>query len=117
MNHSIEVLDSIKQEKFSRDPDFLELQIEEAEQKLDEVSKDLWIKLELTDYEDPEDYYSMIKTAKAVFSSNLKELTEKEKEIKSKELNNEQKELYFNKINIEEKILEIRDNWDSNKGK
>ena len=108
VNHSIEVLDKIKQKDFSRDPDFLGPQIEKAEQKLDEVSKDLWVKLELTDYEDPEDYYSMIKTAKAVFSSDLKDLLEKEKAIKSKELSNEQTELYFKKVNIEEKLLELK---------
>ena len=108
--YSIEVLNSIEYEDFSRDPDFLELQIKEAEEKLDELSKDLWVKLELTDYEDPEDYYSMIKTAKAVFSSSLEDLIEKEKAIKSKGPSYEQKELYFNKVNIEAKLLEIKDN-------
>ena len=68
INYSIRVLDSIKQEDFSKDPDFHELQIKQAKQKLNDVSKDLFAKLELTDYEDPEDYYSMIKTANAVFS-------------------------------------------------
>ena len=108
MNHFIEVLEKIKQKDFSRDPDFLESQIMETEQKLEELSKDFWVKLELTDYEDPKDYYSMIKTAKAVFSKDLKDLIKKEKAIKSKELNNEQTELSFNKVNIEEKLLELK---------
>ena len=105
VNHSIEVLDKIKQEDFSKDPDFLELQILETEQNLEEISKALWVKLELTDYEDPEDYYSMIKTAKAIFNKDLKDLMEKEKEIKSQNLNEELKELYENKFNIEDKLL------------
>ena len=68
VNHSIRVLDLIKQEDFSKYPDFLELQIKQVKQKLNDVFKDLFAKLELTDYEDPEDNYSMIKTANAVFS-------------------------------------------------
>ena len=107
MNHSIEVLDKIKQGDFSKDPDFLELQILETEQNLEQISKALWVKLELTNYEDPKDYYSMIKTAKAVFSSDLKDLMEKEKEIKSQNLNEELKELYENKFNIEDKLLAL----------
>ena len=107
MNHSIEVLDKIKERDFSIDPDFLEPQIMETEQNLEEISKALWVKLELTDYEDPKDYYSMIKTAKAVFNSDLKDLTEKEKEIKSQNLSEELKELYENKFNIEDKLLAL----------
>ena len=107
VNHSIEVLDKIKQKDFSRDPDFLELQILESEQNLEEISKALWVKLELTDYEDPEDYYSMIKAAKAVFSRDMKDLIEKEKDIKSQNLSEELKELYDNKFNIEDKLLAL----------
>ena len=100
-------LESIKPDDFSRDPDFLGPQIVEAEKKLEEVSKDLWVKLELTGYEDPANYYEMIKTAESVFRRDLRHLIKKEKIIKSKELSDELKELYVNKANIEEKLLEI----------
>ena len=100
-------LESIKSDNFSRDPDFLGPQIVEAEKKLEEVSKDLWVKLELTGYEDPANYYEMIKTAESVFRRDLRHLIKKEKAIKSKELSNDLKELYVNKANIEEKLLEI----------
>ena len=102
-----EVLESIKSEDFSRDPDFLGPQIVEAEKKLEEISKDLWTKLELTDYEDPADYYEVIKTAKSVFSRDLKLLIQEEKAIKSKEISDDLKNLYINKANIEEKLLEL----------
>ena len=99
------VLESIKSEDFSWDPDFLGPQIKEVEKKLEEISNDLWTKLELTDYEDPADYYEMIKTAKSVFSRDLKYLIQEEKAIKSKEISDDLKDLYINKANIEEKLL------------
>ena len=68
VSDALNAIESIKLDDFSRDPDFLEPQIKEAESKVDEVCKDLWIKLELEEYEDPADYYEMIKTAKSIFS-------------------------------------------------
>ena len=102
-----EVLESIKLNEFSRDLDFLELQIKSVEKKLEEISKDLWVKLELTDYEDPADYYEMIKTAKSAFSRDLNHLIQEEKAIKSKEICDDLKDLCVNKVNIEVKLIDL----------
>ena len=102
-----EVIDSLKSDYFSPDPDFLEPQIIEAEKKLEDVSKDLWVKLELTDYKDPANYYEMIKTTKSIFRKSLKRLIQEEKIIKSKELSDDLKDLYISKANIEDKLIEL----------
>ena len=107
VNHSIEILDSIKQENFSRDPDFLEPQINEAKQKLDELSKNLWVKLELTDYENPEDYYLMIKTAKAILRRDLDILIKKAMVFECQNMNEEIKELHDNKFIIQDKLFAL----------
>ena len=116
VNSALKIIDSIKQEEFSKDPDFLKLQIEAVEEKLDQISKELWIKLELTDYEEPPDYFSMIKSAKAVFNRDLKDLLEKEKAFNSQEFSEEVNELYINKINLEEKLADLRDIWNDFRG-
>ena len=116
VENAMKIIDSIKQEDFSKDPDFLKLQIEAVEEKLDQVSKALWVKLELTDNEEPPDYFSMIKSAKAVFNRDLKDLLEKEKAFNSQEFSEEVNELYINKINLEEKLVDLKDKWNDCKG-
>ena len=109
VDNALKIIDSIKQEDFSRDPDFLKLQIEAVEEKLDQISKALWFKLKLTDYEEPPDYFSMIKSANTVLNRDLKDLVEKEKAVNSQEFSEEVNELYINKINLEEKLADLRD--------
>ena len=116
VENAMKIIDSIKQEDFSKDPDFLKLQIEAVEEKLYQVSKALWVKLELTDYEEPPDYFSMIKSAKAVFNRDLKELVVKEKVVNSQEFSEEFNELYINKIILEGKLAELKEKWINCKG-
>ena len=114
---ALEVIKSIKNKEFSRDPDFLELQIMKAEKKLNEFSKVIWEKLDLTCYKDPSDYYTMIRMAKGVFSRDLKDLMEKEKNIKNHELSKDIFELYTEKFITEGKLIDIKDKLDNSRGK